>query len=125
MNTKRQNFLESFLGALGAKQIIWTAINENSISGTVVYDPNHHDERQDFIWHMIEENVPNDQVTKLIHFLIDNNLLNGDKLKFPITEIELPDTDDLSKEKHFNELFNVLVNMIDNQKETDFFFIHE
>lgn len=123
--TKRQTFLEAFLSAFGARQIIWTDKNMNSISGTVIYDPTDSEERQDFIWHMTEEKAPSEHVVKLIHFLSDKKLLQGDKLRFPISEIEIPDTDNHTKEKHFNELLSVAVNMIDEGKETDSFFIHE
>jgi hypothetical protein len=122
---KRQKFLETFLGALGAKQILWTTLDDNSVVGTVIYDTTNIDERQDFVWHMTENKMPNDKVIDLLKYLINESLLEGDKLKVPITEIEIPNMDNETKNKLFDELLNVSVNMIDDGKETDLYFIHD
>ena len=66
---KRKLFLETFLGALGAKKILWTSTQVDKIYGTVVYDPNDTEKRQDFVWHMTETNVPGDDIKKLLEFL--------------------------------------------------------
>ncbi len=73
---KRKLFLEAFLGALGAKEIVWTDVQSDKVYGTVVYDPNDEEERQDFVWHMDESNVPSDDVRKLLLFLSGNNLMD-------------------------------------------------
>ena len=99
MTSKRRRFLEVFLNSLGAKQIQWTAQDENSIFGTVIYDPTDLDERQDFVWHMSEEKVPSDSVIELLTRVTDMGLLDGDKLKVPVRDIEIPYVDNETKEK--------------------------
>lgn len=74
---------------------------------------------------MIEEKAPNEQVIRLIEFLTDNNLLQGDKLNLSLNKIEIPDVDFQSRKKLFDQLFNDTVNMIDEGNETDYFFIHD
>ena len=46
---KRKLFLEAFLGALGAKEILWTDFKPDKVYGTVIYDPDDEEERQDFV----------------------------------------------------------------------------
>ena len=101
--------MESFLGALGAKQILFTSEDDNSIFGTVIYDTMDKDKRQDFVWHMTEHKMPNDKVIDILTYLTSKNLLDGYKLKIPIAEIEIPDIDNETKNKLFDELFNVSV----------------
>jgi hypothetical protein len=122
---KRKRFLQSFLGALGAKQIIWTSQDDNSIFGTVIYDETDPDERQDFVWHMTENNVPNETIIDLLTYLTTKCLIDNDHLIVPVAEIEIPDIDNETRDKLFDELFRVSVNMIDNGEETDFYFIHQ
>jgi hypothetical protein len=122
---RRQKFLEEFLGVLGVKKIRWTDETENSISGTVIYNPNDPEERQDFIWHMTEQNVPSEQVNDLLAYLKKKGLMDIDKLRVPVTEIDIPNIDDETKERLFDELFNVSVNMVDQGNETDYYFIHD
>lgn len=122
---RRHKFLKEFLGALGAKEIQWTDETENSISGTVIYDPTDPEERQDFIWHMTEDKVPSEQVKDLLTSLTDQKLIDIDKLRVPVTKIDIPNIDNETKERLFDELFNVQVNMVDDGKETDFYFIHD
>ena len=124
MTDKRQDFLNAFLGALGANQIHWTLKTDNAIYGTAIYDPSDIDERQDFVWHMHEKDMPPDRIIDLLIHLKENELLDIDKLKKPITEIEIPNCDPQEKEKLFNELFKVTVSMIDDGQETDHYFIH-
>lgn len=122
---KRKQFLEIFLGALGAKQIVWGQITNDSIAGTVIYDPNDLEERQDFIWHMGEKETPDEDVIALLKHLKDNSLLKGDKFTVPIAEIEVANMDEGSTGKAFDKLLAVSVNMIDEGEETDRYFIHE
>jgi hypothetical protein len=122
---KRKEFLELFLGALGARQLGWGQIASDSIAGTVIYDPKDPEERQDFIWHMNEKDTPDEAVIILIKHLKDNELLNGDKLTVPIEEIEVQNMDEGTKEKAFDKLFAVSVNMVDDGEETDYYFIHK
>ena len=122
---KRQNFLDAFLKALGVETIRWIDQTDNSVSGTAIYDSTDIDEQQDFIWHMSERNVPDDKVLGLLTHLTDKRLLNVDKIKLPVAEIEIPNCDSQEKERLFDELFRVTVNMVDKGQETDRFFIHD
>ncbi len=110
---------------MGARKIHWSARNAGSVSGTVVYDLTDPDERQDFIWHMTEEETPSEQLAELISYLVEHQLLDGDKLKVPTTEVQVPGINDAIKEQLFEELFQVGVNMVDEGEETDTYFIHD
>ena len=122
---KRKLFLEAFLGALGAKEIVWSDIQLNKVYGTVVYDPNDEEERQDFVWHMDENNVPSGDVRKLLLFLSENNLVDVDKIIRPIDELDIDFIDKNKIETVWNELFDVEVRMIDDGEESDRYFIHD
>lgn len=106
------------------ENIQWIDNTENSIRGIVIYDSSDLDERQEFIWHKSEKEVPTEKVNFLIDKLIAEKLLIGDKLIKPTTEIEFTEFNSSTKEKLFAELFDVGINMVDNGKETDLFFIH-
>ena len=125
MTDKRQKFLEIFLKSLGVKTIHWTDRNESSVFGTAIYDLTGLNERQDFVWHMNENKMPADKVLNLLTYLTDNKLLDIDKIKVSVTDIEIPNCDQEEKEKLFDELFRVKVNMIDNGQETDYYYIHD
>jgi len=122
---KRKLFLEAFLGALGAKKILWADFQLDKVYGTVVYDPNDEEERQDFVWHMNESNVPNDDVRKLLLFLSENNLMDVDKIIKPIEELNINFIEKNKLETVWNDLFDIEVRMIDDGEETDRYFIHD
>lgn len=122
---KRQLFLISFLGAFGAVDILWTDMQIDKIYGTVIYDTSDPDERQDFVWHMTESNVPNDDVKNLVDFLSNKGLINIDKIMTPINEIKIDFIDNYKLDNVWNELFKIEVRMIDDGEETDSYFIHD
>ena len=125
---KRQIFLKSFLGALGALEILWTNLQIDKIYGTVIYDFSDPEERQDFVWHMTENNVPNDDVKNLIEFLSKNELIDIDKIITPINELKIDFIDKSKLDNVCNELFNIEVHMIDDgveSKQSDRYFIHD
>jgi len=122
---KRQTFLESFLKALGAVDIKWTDIQNDKIYGTVIYDLSDIDEKQDIVWHMTEDNVPNEKVKKLIDFLSTNNLIDIDKIKQPISQIDIDFIDKSELNNVWDKLFEIEVRMIDDGEETDSYFIHD
>ena len=125
---KRELFLETFLGALGAVKIIWGDTTLEKIYGTVIYDETDPEERQDFVWHMTENNVPNDDVKNLIEFLSKNDLIDIDKIITPISELEIDFIDKDKLDKVWNDLFNIEVHMIDDgveSKQSDRYFIHD
>lgn len=57
--------------------------------------------------------------------LHDHQLLYMDRLKIPVAEIVIPELDEQSKNKAFDELFKVKVNMVEDGKETEAYMIHE
>jgi hypothetical protein len=121
---KRKLFLDTFLGALGAVKIIWGDTTVNKICGTVIYDEFNPEEQQDFVWHMTEDNVPSEDVRKLIQYIADNNLIDIDKINKPIDEWNLDFIEESQREIVINKLFDIEVRMIDDGEETDSFFIH-
>jgi hypothetical protein len=121
---KRKIFLKAFLGALNAKEILWTNTQFDKIYGTVIYDLNKAEERQDFVWHKTEINVPSDDVKKLLEFLSKNNHIDHDKIFTPIEEINIDFIDKDNLERVWDELFDIEVRMIDDGEETDSYFIH-
>ena len=121
---KRKHFLETFLGALGAIRIIWETVSNDKIYGTVVYDEGDPEERQDFVWHMTEDNVPSEEVRSVIEYLDDKNLIDIDKIIIPIEELKLDFINEFRSQGIFEELFNIEVRMIDDGEETDRYFIH-
>jgi len=74
---------------------------------------------------MNENKMPADKVLTLLTYLTENKLLDIDKIKVPVTDIEIPNCDQEEKEELFDELFRVKVNMIDNGQETDYYYIHD
>ena len=125
---KRQIFLKSFLGALGAVEILWTDLQIEKVYGTVIYDITDPEERQDFVWHMTEDNVPNDDVKNLMEFLSKNELIDIDKIIAPIDELDIDFIDKSKLDNVWNELFNIEVHMIDDGvegKQSDRYFIHD
>ena len=125
MESKRKIFLEHYFKLFGMEKIQWIDKNEKSIRGIVVYDSSDLDERQEFVWHKSENEVPTEKVNFLIDKLISKKLLIGDKLIKPTTEIRFTEFDDSTKEKLFAELFDVGINMVDNGIETDMFYVHD
>jgi hypothetical protein len=121
---KRKVFLENFLQLFGVDRLELTKITLDKVYGQAFFNDN---ERQDFCWYISEEKVPQDSVLELIKTLRDNNLVDLDKLT---------DTPELifakTKQKDyknfyatFEELMAVNVRMIEDEEETDSFFLHE
>jgi len=135
----RIEFLRQFLGALGAESVAINAEHAESIEGQVYFenDPNasyfdpNDDQSQEFIWHCGEHNVP-DYVARAIATLLNNKqLLDVDKIKvsrdtlyayYTAENGDIPYTKFISG---LEELLRVEVNMVDDGRETDIFFIHE
>ena len=121
---KRKFVLEIFLEALGAVKIIWGEIYFDKIDGTVIYDETDPEERQDFVWHMTEEEVPSEETRKLIKYIHDKKLIDIDKIIKPIEELNLDFIEESKRENAIDQLFNMEVRMIDEGEETDDYFIH-
>ena len=129
---KRKRFLSEFLGALGVVKINFTDETNDKICGTAFYSQDDFEESQDFVWHLTEEQVPNEDILKIIELLntdkmldIDKIILSRDKLfqRFSSKYNSLLSYDEFIL--MLDELENIKVTMIDEGVETDYFFIHE
>ena len=122
---QRKLLLQEFLGALGAVRIQWGEVLEDRIYGTVLYDELAQEERQDFVWHMREDQVPSDAVTCLLKHIRLHNLMSIDKLTLPVSAMPIDFMGESEKQKALADLLDIEVRMLDDGKETDVFFIHE
>jgi hypothetical protein len=123
-NRRREKFLEKYLKLFGVSKLDFKLIAHDKICGRAFFLDN---EYQDFCWIMNEEKVPKDNVLELIKQLKDNDLINIDKLtgtpELLFTMTKQNDYEDFIST--FYELMSIHVQMIDNGKETDSFFIHK
>jgi len=129
---KRKEFLKEFLGALGAESIEWHKESDNLITGIVIYDSNDPEEKQEFCWHITEQEVPGNRVLELAKLLNQNSLLSIDQISVTREELREKYSEQLGSnvsEQEFSEILEKLeeieVTMVDDGKETDVFFIHE
>jgi len=129
---KRSRFLKELLGALGAEEVRFSQQSKSSISGTVIYAPEDPDEKQDFCWHITEENVPNDNVLRLAELIRSEQLLSIDQIKISREQLRQKYNQKFNinfEQENFAELLETLesveVRMVDEGNETDSFFIHE
>jgi hypothetical protein len=122
--SKRLNFLKSFLKLYGVEKIELTNVKSESISGIAIYDETDPEERQDFIWHKTENEVPSLELNTLIEKIVAEKLHRGDKISQQIEEMEFSVFNNEIKEKILNELFDVKIRMVDNGEETDTYFVH-
>jgi hypothetical protein len=121
---KRKIFLDSFFRLFNVIRIKWVKGEFDKVFGTVIFSDN---DRQDFCWHMTEDNVPSEDVVELIKIINDNDLIDVDKIMIKSEDLfKLTGWNDKDKfKKSLNDLFEIEVRMIDNKEETDSFFIHE
>ena len=123
--SKRLNFLKSFLKLYGVEKIELTNETSESISGIAIYedeiDP---EDRQEFIWHKTENEVPSPELNILIEKIVAEKWHNGDKISEHIEDLEFEEFDNSTKEKLLTELFDVQIRMVDNGEETDSYFVH-
>ena len=128
----RKDFLFEFLGALGAKKLIFLKFEEDRVSGTAVFDLDDPDEHQDFCWHSRETSLPSKRAYDLARLIHEQNLLEIDKIKIEREVLRERynkkwktqlSTDDFAI--ILDELETVEVSMVDGKDEYDAFFIHE
>ena len=129
---KRQRFLKEFLGALGAEEIHLSKETINSISGTVIYVPEDPNEKQDFCWHITEENVPTGEVLRLVELIRSDQLLSIDQLNISCDQLRRKYNKKFNtnfEKENFSQLLETLetveVQMVDEGKETDSFCMHK
>lgn len=135
----RENFLTEFLGALGAKSISFVTVEDDLISGTVHFDPSRFatlddelDYKQDFCWHMSEGGVPNEKVFNLARLVHRKRLLDIDRLIVSPDQLREKYNEEYKNnlaQAEFNnildELKRIRVDMVNDGRETDFFYIHQ
>ena len=122
--SKRLNFLKSFLKLYGVEKIELTNVKSESISGIAIYDETDAEERQGFIWHKTENEVPSSELNILIEKIVQEKWHNGDKITKDIAEIEFVEFDNETKNRMEFELFEINIKMVDNGEETDSYFVH-
>jgi hypothetical protein len=133
MDTRRQQFLEAFLGALGAERVAFTKVQPDIIEGAVFY-PDHRsdaEEKQDFRWHVAEEQAPTVELLQLASLLRNRKLIHSDRVIVPESTLasqyryyyDVVISDEAFRNV-FRRLLDVEITMLDDGKETDSFFIH-
>ncbi|WP_443633614.1 hypothetical protein ABXT64_01420 [Candidatus Marifrigoribacter sp. Uisw_064] len=122
--SKRLNFLKSYLKLYGVKRIELIDKTVDSISGIAIYDENDPEERQEFIWHKSEKQVPSPELNILIEKIVEEKWHNGDKISENIEELEFEEFDNTTKEKILTELFDVQIRMVEDGEETDSYWVH-
>ncbi len=73
---------------------------------------------------MTEDNVPSEDVRKVIKYLDDNNLIYIDKIIIPITKLNFDFIKPFEQQKVLDVLFDIEVRMIDEGKESEIFYSH-
>jgi hypothetical protein len=122
--SKRLNFLKSYLKLYGVERIELIDKTVDSISGIAIYDENDLEERQEFIWHKSEKQVPSPELNILIEKIVAEKWHNGDKISENIEELEFEEFDNTTKEKILTELFDVQIRMVEDGEETDSYWVH-
>ncbi|WP_242132915.1 hypothetical protein [Aestuariivivens marinum] len=122
--SKRLNFLKSYLKLYGVEKIELINETADSISGIAIYDENDPEEKQEFIWHKSEMEIPSPELNILIEKIVVEKWHNGDKISEHIEELEFEEFDNSIKEKILTELFDVRIRMVDDGEETDSYWVH-
>ena len=122
--SKRLNFLKSFLKIYGVEKIELTNVTLDSISVIAIYDENDPEERQEFIWHISEKEVPSPELNILIDKIVAEKWHNGDKISEHIEDLEFEEFNNSTKNKILTELFDVEIRMVDDGEETDTYWVH-
>lgn len=122
---KTQIFLDHFLGLYGVDKVEITNVEKDKIYGIAIYLDD--EKKQDFCWHITEQNIPSDDLVQLIKIIKDN--------KFNRTDIILVTANTIFEKSGwidrtkfnliYDQLFEIEVKMIDGGEETDSYFIHE
>ncbi|GAA4977787.1 hypothetical protein [Algibacter aquimarinus] len=122
--SKRLNFLKSYLKLFGVEKIELTNETVDSISGIAIYDKSDPEERQEFNWYKTESEVPSAELNILIEKIVAEKWHNGDKITKDIAEIEFTEFDNETKNRMEFKLFEIDIKMVDNGEETDSYFVH-
>ena len=122
--SKRLNFLRSYLKLYSVERIELTNETADSISGIAIYDESDPEERQEFIWHKTENEVPSAELNILIEKIVAEKWHNGDKIWAEIEKMQFAEFNNLTRDKILDELFDVRIRMVDDGEETDSYWVH-
>lgn len=122
--SKRLNFLNSFLKLFEVVKIELIEQNEKSIRGIAVYDENDPEEIQEFIWYKTENGVPPIELNILIDKIVSEKWHNGDKISKHVEKMEFTEFNNETRDKILDELFDVKIRMVDESEETDSYWVH-
>lgn len=141
MLSARRQFLDAFLGALGAAEIMGFLERESEVRGTIRFADDSEvldlsgdeGEVQDFVWKVREEDAPSQLAYRIAEVLQRYRLLHLDKLRVSratLREVVRKDDEDETMsdgvfELALEELLAIQVTMVDDGEETDVFFIRE
>ena len=121
---KRLEFLKIFLKLFGVQKIELIEMTKDSIRGFAIYDELVFEERQEFIWHRPENQIPPTELNLLIEKIINNKLHRGDKIFAEVSNIKFNEFNNMQRDELIKQLFDIEIKMIDNGIETDSFFVH-
>lgn len=128
----RIEFLNEFLGALGATKIEYGEITPEHVRGRVIYESGNDDESQEFVWQVTEADAPSKEATLLAKFIREQRLLSIDQITVSRSELKERFQDYLGVEYFSTEfdlmledLLSIEVPMVDGDEVFDVYFIHE
>lgn len=142
MISARRQFLETFLGALGAAEIVEYVEQTDAVTGAVRFAADDEvldlsgdegEECQHFVWRLREAEAPSLLTYRLVEVIARYQLLDIDRLRVrreALLSILQNDLEFPVEQEDFDEALEALlaieVPMVDNGEETgDAFFIHE
>lgn len=122
--SKRLTFLRSFLKLYSVKRIDISIVSEQYIRGVAIYDEYDSEEIQEFIWYKTEKDAPSVDLIHIIEKIVAEKLHEGDKIYRRVYDFKFKEFEETIRDELINELLNIDIKMIDNNKETDSFFVH-
>lgn len=142
MLSARRQFLDAFLGALGAAEIVEFWEQENAVSGTLRFATDSEvidlfgdesDEFQDFVWNVREEDAPSLLAFRIADVLDRYELVEVDRLRVSrqalLTVLQndyQEPVDPVAFDAALEELFAIEVPMVEDGADTgDVFLLRE
>lgn len=142
MLSARRQFLEAFLGALGAAEIVEYAEQADAVTGAIRFAADSEvidlsgdegEELQEFVWRVPELRAPSLMAYRIVDVIDRYQLLHIDKLRVSratVLSVLQNDSENPVDPEEFSaaleELLAIEVPMVENGEETgDAFFIHE
>lgn len=122
--SKRLTFLRSFLKLYSVERIDISIVSEQYIRGVAIYDEYDSEEIQEFIWYKTEKDAPSVDLIHIIEKIVAEKLHEGDKIYRRVNDFKFKEFEETIRDELINELLNIDIKMIDNNKETDSFFVH-